>query len=145
MIRDMTLDDIDEVYAIENEAFFEPKSKEGMIKDLSDNKLLSHFVYEVNGEILGFFILNFVMDELEIYTIAVKKEERKRKIGSFLIEEIIKKAKEENIKKIFLEVSTNNSAGLALYNKFGFEVIGTRENYYSLTGENAYSMCKEII
>jgi ribosomal-protein-alanine N-acetyltransferase len=41
---------------------------------------------------------------------------------------------------IFLEVRESNSAAIALYEKFGFEKLSIRKNFYSFPDENAVVM-----
>ena len=44
--------------------------------------------------------------------------------------------------KITLEVDVDNKAALALYQKFGFEVISIRKGYYN--GQDAYLMGRSV-
>lgn len=144
MIRKMLISDVDEVYRIENQSFFEPWSKKNLLNDLEQNSILEHFVYEESGKVSAFYIISHVLDELEIFTIAVDKEYRKKGIGSKLLEHMIKSAKEKKIRQIRLEVSTKNEAAINLYEKFGFKKMGVRKNYYQKTGEDAYNMMRQI-
>ncbi len=41
---------------------------------------------------------------------------------------------------VFLEVRPTNAEALALYERFGFQVIGRRKGYYFDTGEDALVM-----
>lgn len=143
MIRKMLVSDVDAVYEIENEAFFEPWTKGGLIKDLEENSFLEHFVYEKDGKVVGFYIISKITDLVEIFTIAVKKEYRSEKIGSTLLEEIIKFSKENDVTEIWLEVSTRNTKAISLYQKYGFEIQKIRKNYYR-SGEDAYNMIRKL-
>lgn len=145
MIRRMELYDVDQVYFIENQSFFEPWSKEILIKEMKINKFLEHFVYEVNSKILGFYIANYILDEAEIYTIAVREENRGLGIASKMLDHLVDRCKKRKIKKIFLEVSTKNDRAIELYKKFSFKIVGLRKNYYRKTNEDAYVMRKDII
>lgn len=144
MIRKMQRFDTDRVYEIENQAFFEPWSKKSLIKDLETNTFLNHLVYEFDGKILGFYIASHVLDEVEIFTIAVDKDYQNKGIGSKLLDHLIDRSKVNDIKKIWLEVSTKNQAGISLYKKYGFKIMGLRKNYYQKLGEDAYNMLKEL-
>ena len=144
MIRKMQSHDVDRVYEIENQAFFEPWSKKNLMKELEANTFLSHFVYEQDGEILAFYIASHILDEVEIFTIAVDKNYQNLGIGSKLLDHLISRAKDDDIKEIWLEVSTKNEAAISLYKKFDFKVMGLRKNYYQKLGEDAYNMMKEI-
>jgi ribosomal-protein-alanine N-acetyltransferase len=39
-----------------------------------------------------------------------------------------------------LEVRPSNAAAVTLYKKLGFEILGTRKNYYTNPNEDAYLM-----
>lgn len=144
MIRRMHIDDAEEVYDIENQAFFEPWSKKNLVKDLEQNSILNHYVYELDGKVVGFYIASHVLDEVEIFTIAVDRAYKNRGIASELLAHLIDISKGTGIRQIWLEVSTKNAAAISLYKKFGFEIMGIRKNYYQKLGEDAYNMLREI-
>ena len=140
----MVLADADRVYQIENESFFEPWTKKRLIKEFENNSFLKHFVYEKDGEILGFYIISNIADLVEIFTIAVDKDHREEGIGSKLLDHIINYAKENCASEIWLEVATKNIAAINLYQKYGFKVQTIRKNYYQKTGEDAYNMIRKM-
>ena len=114
MIRKMEISDADEVYNIENQAFFEPWSKKNLIKDLKSNSFLNHYVAEVDGKVVGFYISSHVMDEAEIFTIAVNKKYKKMGIATALLNHLVETSLSKNIKEVWLEVSTNNIPAINL-------------------------------
>lgn len=144
MIRKMQISDADVVYDIENKAFFEPWSKKHLIKELESNSFLSHFVEEIEGKVVGFYISSHVLDEVEIFTIAVDPAYQHMGIGTRLLDHLVKSSKNENVRQIWLEVSTKNLSAINLYEKFGFRIMGLRKNYYQKIGEDAYNMLKEL-
>lgn len=144
MIRNMTVNDTDRVYQIENDSFFEPWSKKQLLKEFEGNSFLRHVVYEKDGEVVGFYIVSHILDVVEIFTIAVDKDHRAEGIGSILLEDIIKKCQASDVNEIWLEVSTKNTAAINLYKKFGFVSQKIRKNYYQKTGEDAYNMIRKI-
>ena len=144
MIRKMEISDANEVYDIENQAFFEPWSKKNLIKDLKSNTFLNHYVAEIDGKIVGFYISSHVLDQVEIFTIAVDHGFKKMGIATSLLNHSVETSLSNNMKEIWLEVSTKNTPAINLYKKFGFEVMGIRKNYYQKLGEDAYNMKKEL-
>ncbi|MGC8992263.1 MAG: GNAT family N-acetyltransferase, partial [Thermoplasmata archaeon] len=66
--------------------------------------------------------------------IAIKSGFRHEGIGSALMEESIKWAKEQNIEKITLEVFSTNTNAIELYKKFGFEIEGIRKKQFKILG-----------
>ncbi len=65
---------------------------------------------------------------------------RKQGIGTRLLEDLLKKTKEQGVKKLFLEVRAGNEKAIALYNKMNFKEIGTRKDYYQDPVEDALLM-----
>jgi [ribosomal protein S18]-alanine N-acetyltransferase len=65
----------------------------------------------------------YVDRETPILGIALQPHVRGKGIGTLLIEEVLKRAKELGYKKISLSVDPNNPA-LRLYERYGFEKIG---------------------
>lgn len=78
----------------------------------------------------GFVIGRKIVDEIEIFSIAVLKIFRSRGIGSKLIKLFHEKAKEMGAQKIFLEVNSNNEIAKNLYLSNGYQPISIRRNYY---------------
>lgn len=67
--------------------------------------------------------------------ISVKKKYWGQGIGYHLMKELIHNAKEMGIKKINLEVRTDNEAAINLYYKFGFKDIGVNTRGFYLNGK----------
>lgn len=63
-------------------------------------------------------------------------------IGSRLMRMMVDFSKERNIDVISLEVRSDNSRAVTLYEKFGFERIGTYKKFFKINGEyyDAYLM-----
>ena len=64
--------------------------------------------------------------------VSVLKEYWHQGIGSNLIATIIGYAIEANLEILDLEVVTTNENAIALYQKYGFEIIGTYENFMKI-------------
>ena len=84
-----------------------------------------------NNEIVGFAGIINIIDEINIMNIVVRKDKRGLKIGSRLLEEIFKIAKQLKAKTITLEVNEKNLPAIKLYQKYGFKQIGLRKKYYN--------------
>lgn len=90
----------------------------------------------------GFIVYRIVCDECEIITIGVNPEKRRLGIASAMIGIIEKNIKNQGVKKIFLEVASNNVPGQKLYENYGFNRVGLRPKYYD--GVDAILMSKDI-
>ena len=75
---------------------------------------------------------------------AVLQDYRNKKIGSKLIDTIVKTAVEREMLGITLEVKISNYTAQKLYTKYGFKPEGFRKNYYKDTNEDAIIMWKYI-
>lgn len=89
----------------------------------------------VTGLICGYF----AADEADITSVAVAPEYRRQGIAARLMEEFLGTLPAIT-KCIFLEVRESNSAAIGLYEKFGFEKLSIRKNFYSFPDENAVVM-----
>ena len=83
-------------------------------------------------KIIGFVIFYHIKDEIEIIQIGIIKSCQRKNYGSLIINKI-KKLKD--IRKIFLEVSVNNTQAINFYLKNGFKKIGIRKAYYKVNNQ----------
>ena len=90
----------------------------------------------------GFIVYRIVCDEAEIITIGVNPDFRRSGIASAMIGIIEKNLMYQHVKKIFLEVASNNIPAQKLYENCGFKTVGLRPKYYD--GVDAILMAKEI-
>ena len=90
----------------------------------------------------GFIVYRIVMDEAEIITIGVNPDFRRQGIAAAMVGIIEKTLKNQGVKKIFLEVASNNIAAQKLYENSGFVRVGLRPKYYD--GVDAILMSKNI-
>ena len=81
-----------------------------------------------NKNIIGFVSFYHVKDEIEIIQICIIKSFQRKNYGSSIINKI---KKLNNVNKIFLEVSVENSKAIKFYLKNGFKKIGIRKAYYN--------------
>ena len=94
----------------------------------------------LNNTIIGICVFHKIFDEAEIRYLSVDPNYKRRGLGKKLIYDIFKECKNENIKRIFLEVSINNKQALSFYDYLGFETIGIRKKYYK---DGADALLKE--
>jgi ribosomal-protein-alanine N-acetyltransferase len=87
----------------------------------------------------GLILVRIAADEAEVLTLAVAPDARRSGCGSALLREAMGILTARGAKTLFLEVSVQNAAALALYHKAGFVVAGSRRRYY-LDGSDASVM-----
>ena len=99
-------------------------------------------VAKSENDIVGFAGLKFLLDEAHLANIVTRKDKRNLGIGTKMLDTLMKKANSTST-LITLEVNENNSPAIHLYEKFGFEKLGTRKKYYK-NEFDAYIMTKHF-
>ncbi len=79
----------------------------------------------------GFILWRTVAGEAEILTLAVVPSVRRRGLARALLTEACKRARRDGAEAMFLEVSDQNAAAVALYDGAGFARAGLRRGYYA--------------
>ena len=135
--------DIKAIADIEAECFTTPET-ENSVRSVIENSVYEAFVAEEDNEIVGHTITMSAVGDMDILSVAVRPSCRRKGIGRKLMDNLIRKACENNINDVFLEVRKSNVAAIYLYEKTGFEKIGERKNFYDLPREDAVLMKKTI-
>lgn len=145
-ISRMTADDIEDIIAIEAEAYGEHHWSKSAFYDEMNNNLAKYYVAKNSeGEIVAYAGTWHIIDEGHITTIAVKKSYKRQHIGEALIIKILDDCYKNEIKYLTLEVRVSNEAAIGLYTKYGFNSLGTRKGYYQDNNEDALIMWTENI
>jgi ribosomal-protein-alanine N-acetyltransferase len=79
----------------------------------------------------GFILWRTVAGEAEVITLAVTPAVRRRGLARALLTEACRRAREDGAEAMFLEVSDQNTAAVALYDSAGFARTGLRRGYYA--------------
>jgi ribosomal-protein-alanine acetyltransferase len=105
---------------------------------------ITTFVCEQNHEPVGLLQWRHLGEEGEILDLAVRRDHRRHGLASFLLQNFLDHISHSTVLAIFLEVRESNSAAIALYKKFGFQITGCRPNYYRNPEESALLMNLEF-
>ena len=95
-----------------------------------------------NQRLLGVACGWLVVDELHITVVAVDPDERQRGHGHCLLLALLQRARQDGAAHATLEVSDDNIAALALYNRAGFRTAGRREGYYRDGSDALIQWCR---
>ncbi|MEO6421339.1 MAG: ribosomal protein S18-alanine N-acetyltransferase [Candidatus Nitrotoga sp.] len=128
-LRDMTPADLAEIERIEQHVHTYPWSCGNFTDALKSNYVCK--VYEVEGEILGYFVFMLVVDEIHLLNISIVAEYQRKGMGRGLLGAIMDYARGCNMRRMLLEVRPSNVAALGLYRDVGFRKIGLRHGYYA--------------
>lgn len=126
MIRLMQASDLEAVVEIENQVQSHPWKKNQFEESLTS--YVSTVIVR-NQQVVGFCILQPVVDEANLLLMAIHPSQQGKGLGYQLLEESIALLKNNPV-QIFLEVRESNKAAIALYEKSDFHQIDLRKNYY---------------
>ncbi|GAA4073506.1 ribosomal protein S18-alanine N-acetyltransferase [Amphibacillus indicireducens] len=140
VIRPMGLSDLDQVEEIERRSFATIWTKSLYKKELLENSFACYFVIEKEQQMIGFCGLWLVIDEAQVTNIAIDPTYRGQGYGTLLFQYMIKYAMTKGATNLSLEVRESNNQAQKLYQKFGLEKAGIRNNYYTDNNEDAIVM-----
>ena len=124
IIREMTIDDYEEVYQMwlttSKRALSKADEKDQMERYLKRNSGMSQ-VAVIDGKIVGTVLAGHACRRGFIQHMAVMPQYRRRKIGHSLAEKAIEKIKAEGIDKTHIFSYQNNETGQSFWRDFGFE------------------------
>ena len=109
------------------------KKKNFSLGFFDKNKLL--------GFLLGDIIKSYDSSILDIYVFFVVKNERRKNIGSSILQYIETNKEIINISEIYLEVEENNIEAIKFYEKNNFVFVNFRHNYYKYKNEKINNKC----
>ncbi|MCZ6530192.1 MAG: ribosomal protein S18-alanine N-acetyltransferase [Chloroflexi bacterium] len=141
LIREMTLEDIPTVLEIDRVSFSNPWPERSYRYELTENRAAQLFVAKMDdGGVIAYLGYWLIGDEAHISTFAVHPEFRMQGIGEDMLKSALAAAAEKGARVATLEVRESNDLAIRLYEKLGFEVVGSRDSYYRDNNEDAILM-----
>ena len=138
IIRKGCYKDLQSILLIETHVF----KKERWSRNMLEEELTSFhdrisWVATYNKDILGYLMIRYSKNEINIMNMAVTHLFQGKGIGRLLINHMIKDFPVHS--SIYLEVKKGNLPAINLYSSIGFKKVGLRMNYYQ-DGEDAILM-----
>ena len=127
VIRAMQVEDIAAVVAIERQVEFHPWSAQQFVDSLAAGTRGTVIV--AGATIVGFCLLQPVLDEANLLLMAIDPKCQGKGLGFQLLEQSVDRLGDGCV-MVFLEVRQSNAAAIGLYEKSGFHQMGVRKNYY---------------
>ena len=127
-IRAMAHDDLAQVSDIERRSYQFPW-RHGVFRDC----LLAGYycvVIEREEDIVGYSILSIAAGEAHILNLCIDPDERRRGYGERLLDDILERAVQSEVREVLLEVRPSNKSAIELYRKKGFRQVAHRAAYY---------------
>lgn len=138
MIRKMLPSDYNSIYKLGAKLNIN-YAKLNKLDDIVNDNNQKVYVYIINNNVVGFLHITISFDEADIVDIITSEEYRNHGIGNSLISYAIK---DNNLKKINLEVRESNKIAIEFYQKMNFKKVRIIKKYYGT--EDAFFMVKEI-
>ncbi len=110
------------------------------LNEMLNDNVSKVIVYEKDEKIIGFITATAFYDTCDILSLVVDPIYRHQKVASNLIAYLITDLG-ENLKLVTLEVASKNKPAINLYEKFDFEIVNIRKNYYP--DDDAFLMARE--
>lgn len=126
MIRCMQQADVQAVLKIEQLVQSHPWTAKQFEESLESYQCT---VLEIDRKVVGFCILQPVLDEANLLLMAIHPQQQGQGFGFQLLQDSLERLKNNPI-QVFLEVRESNLAAIALYEKADFHQIDVRKNYY---------------
>lgn len=128
MVEALRVEDLDELMAIEAQAYAFPWSRGNFIDSLASGYLALGL--RVQGQLAAYAWAMKGVDELHLLNLTVHPDHRRQGHAQRLLERLAQAARQEALSWIWLEVRVSNEAARRLYERLGFEEAGLRRGYY---------------
>jgi ribosomal-protein-alanine N-acetyltransferase len=142
LIRGARVEDLAGIAAVEVHAFGPAAWTEAQVAaQLADPG--SAFLLSGEPQPQGYVLMRAAADEAEVLRIAVAPEARTRGVGTALLAAGLAWAAARGVRRVFLEVASDNAPALALYARLGFRTVGERRSYYG-AGRHALIQARSL-
>lgn len=128
-IRPMHLVDVPAIADLELRSFPTPYSADLLRRELAAPDR-SYVVAQSDSGMVGYAGAQMQADVGHILTVAVEPGRRRQGIARRLLEHLVAWCAEQGAGAMTLEVRESNLAAQRLYERLGFEAVGTRPRYY---------------
>ncbi|MBQ3063364.1 MAG: ribosomal protein S18-alanine N-acetyltransferase [Clostridia bacterium] len=96
------------------------------------------------GNALAYGGMMTVLDEGQITNIATHPDYRRRGYAACVLQALLSGARARALRTLSLEVRESNTAAIVLYTRFGFEIVGKRNHFYTAPREDALVMVCDL-
>lgn len=93
--------------------------------------------FDNQPQIIGMACLWSIIKEAHITLLGIHPDHRQQGLGQLLLLSLLKDAIARQLERATLEVNEHNLAAINLYQKYGFQIAGSRRNYYQPAGDDA--------
>ena len=105
---------------------YNPERLVKLIGDSSKNVIVAR----MESKLVGFGIMTYHEDQANLDLLAVKRNFRRMKIGTQIVQWLEKVATTAGAFNIFVQVRASNTGAIAFYESLGFIVLDEKKGYY---------------
>jgi [ribosomal protein S18]-alanine N-acetyltransferase len=129
MQQPMTIVQLDQVMAIEVDAYEFPWSRANFVDSLAAGHH-ARLLLGPDGELWGYLVAMRGFEEVHLLNITVKPGVQGRGHARELLEWLVGACREQPARRLWLEVRESNARARRIYDRYGFATIGMRKGYY---------------
>jgi ribosomal-protein-alanine N-acetyltransferase len=129
LVRPLGMGDLDRIMEIELAAYPYPWTR-GIFSDCL-RVGYDCWGLQLGSRLMGYSIQSDAAGESHLLNLCIAPEWQRRGCGGVLLENAVRIARSHHCESMYLEVRPSNPAGIALYARYGFTVVGRRPGYYS--------------
>ncbi len=134
--------DLAEVLALESAIYSHPWTRGNFADSLRTG--YECWTWRHQGGLVGYFILLVAAGESHLLNLSIAAVHQRQGCGSAVLREVMRMARKEGGRQLFLEVRPSNLAAQGLYQKFGFRQVGVRKGYYPAEGGREDALVLEL-
>ena len=138
-IVEMTYADLDDVLAIEREAFSDAWDRDSFRSDIDSPHVMALAMHKL-GHCAAYLCCIALDDYGYIANIAVDRQYRSQGLGRGLLDDLRRRLLINRIGQIVLDVRAANEKAIRFYEKYGFAVITRRKGFYVNPPDDAFTM-----
>ena len=125
----MSAADLDEIAAVEARIYPFPWTR-GNFHDALRAGYSSWVLRDGHGELIAYAVMMLALDEAHLLNLSVDESRQREGIGWRTLEWMAEVGRGHGARTMLLEVRPSNEPALRMYQRYGFERIGTRRGYY---------------
>lgn len=129
-IRKATKSDVRIMASLHESSFGAARWSLTQISDSLDLETTMALIAQEGETAWGFILCQIAGEDAEILTLCIAPSAQRSGAGLFLLFAALEEMRQREVRRVFLEVSADNTAALALYNKARFRITGKRAGYY---------------
>lgn len=130
VIREMHLEDLEQVILIEHEIFIFPWTLGNFRDSIKAGYACRALTRKENDTLMGYGVMMMGVDEAHLLTLGVGSVWQKQGCGAYFLQYFIELAGNGGARSVLLDVRVSNTNAAKLYQRLGFEQIAIRTEYY---------------